>query len=62
MDVSAIAPQIQRLHEDHLAAFHARPHQAYYQRSLISAFLQAVTSRSYFHRVRLEHEIEKHDA
>jgi hypothetical protein len=60
--LSAIALRIERLRQDHLAGVQARPHQACYQRSLIAAFLQAVTSRSYFRRARFEHEIEKHDA
>jgi hypothetical protein len=60
--LSTVATQIQRLRKDHIAGVHTHPHQAYYQRSLIAAFLQAVTSRSYFHRVRFVREIEKHDA
>jgi hypothetical protein len=60
--VSAIAPQIQRLRQDHLAAVHARPHQAFYRQGLIAAALQMVASRSFFHREVLEHEPQKHDA
>jgi hypothetical protein len=60
-DISAIAPRIQRLRRDHLAAFHVRPHQAFYRRGLIAAVLQVVTGRAYFHRVRFEHDMEKHD-
>jgi hypothetical protein len=62
LDVSAIAPQIRRLRQDHLAVLHSRPHEAYYRRGLIAAVRQMVTSLSYFHRVRPEHELPKHDA
>jgi hypothetical protein len=62
LDVSAIAPQIQRLRQDHLAALHTRPHEAFYRRGLIAAVRQMVTSLSYFHRVRPEQEMPKHDA
>jgi hypothetical protein len=61
-DVSAIAPRIQQLRRDHLAAFQARPHQAFFRRGLIAAILQVVTTRSYFYRVRLEHDTQNHDA
>ena len=61
-DVSAIAPQIQRLRQDHLAAHHPRPHKSYYRRGLIAAFRQMVTSLPYFHREGPEHEMSKHDA
>jgi hypothetical protein len=61
-DVSAIAPQIQRLRQDHLAALHHRPHEAFYRRGLIGAVRQMVTSLPYFHRVRPEQEMPKHDA
>jgi hypothetical protein len=61
-DVSAIAPQIQRLRENHLAALHSRPHETFYRRGLVAAVRQMVTSLSYFHRVRPEHEMPKHDA
>lgn len=60
-DVSAIAPHIQRLREDHLAALLTRPHEAYYRRGLIAAVRQMITSLGYFHRVRPEHEAPKHD-
>jgi hypothetical protein len=58
---SAIAPQIQRLRQDHLAAVPFRPHDAFHRRGLIAAFLQVVTNRSYFHHLRSEHDRQKHD-
>jgi hypothetical protein len=61
-DASAIAPQIQRLRQDHLAALHPRPHETYYRRGLIAAFRQMVTSLAYFHREGPEHEMSKNDA
>ena len=61
-DVSAIAPQIQRLRQDHLAALHPRPHETYYRRGLIAVFRQMVTSLPYFHREGTEHEMSKNDA
>jgi hypothetical protein len=60
-DVSAIAPQIQRLRQDHLAALHTRPHEAFYRRGLIAAVGQMVTRLAYFHRVRPEPEMPKQD-
>jgi hypothetical protein len=60
-DISAIAPQIRQLRQDNFAAVHSRPHYAFYRRGLIAAVLKVVTSRSYFHRERLEHDIQKHD-
>jgi hypothetical protein len=60
-DVSAMAPMIQRLRRDHLAALHTRPHEAFYRRGLIAAVRQMVTRLSYFHRGRTEHEMHEHD-
>jgi hypothetical protein len=62
LDVSAIAPQIQRLRQDHLAALTIRPHQAFYRRGLIAVVRQVVTGLSFFQRARSEHEMQKHDA
>jgi hypothetical protein len=61
LDVAAIAPQIQRLRRDHLAALHIRPHQVFYRRSLVAVVRQAVTGLSFFQRARSEHELPKHD-
>jgi hypothetical protein len=61
-DVSAIAPQIQRLRQNHLAALHHRPHEAYYRRGMLAAFRQTVTNLAYFHHEGPEHEMLKHDA
>jgi hypothetical protein len=58
-DASTIAPQIQRLRQDHFAAVPTRPHRIFYRRGLIAVALQAVTRLSYFHRATLEHEVHK---
>jgi hypothetical protein len=58
-DVSSIAPQIQQLRRDHLAALQARPHETFYRRALVAAVRQMVTDLSYFHRVRPEQEMPK---
>jgi hypothetical protein len=60
-DVSAIAPQIKRLRQDHLAALQSRPHETFYRRGLVAAVREMVTRLSYFHRVRPEQEMPKHD-
>jgi hypothetical protein len=61
-DVSAIAPRIERLRQNHLAAQHPRPHHAFYRKGLIAAVRQMVTSLPYFHRASSEPEMQKHDA
>ncbi|HEV7926182.1 MAG TPA: hypothetical protein VGR14_12545 [Verrucomicrobiae bacterium] len=60
-DVSAIAPQIQKLREDHLAALHHQPHETYYRRGLIAAFRQTVKDLAFFHPERSEQEMSKTD-
>jgi hypothetical protein len=59
--VSAIAPQIQRLRQDHRAALHTRPHAAFYRRGRIAGVRQMVTSLAYFHRPRPEQEVPQDD-
>jgi hypothetical protein len=61
-DFSAIAPQIQRLRQDHLVARHSRPHDSFYRRGQLAAFRLTVTSLSFFQRAGSEHEMQKHDA
>lgn len=61
-DVSTIAPQIQRLRRDPVAALHSQPHPASQRIGLIAAAQQMVTGLSYFRHARSEHELEKHDA
>jgi hypothetical protein len=55
--ISAIAPQVQRLRQDHFAAVHSRPHDAFYRRGLIAAALRAMRGLSYFRHAKPEHEI-----
>jgi hypothetical protein len=59
-DVSAIAPQIKRLRQDHLAAAHSSPHLAFYRRGLIAAAGRMIADLSFFHRAAPEHETQKH--
>ena len=61
-DVSAIAPQIQKLREDHLAAMRSRPHRSHYRAKLVAAARQVVTALAYFHRSGSEDEMHKHGA
>jgi hypothetical protein len=60
-DVSAIAPQIKRLRQDHLAALHSRPHNAFYRRGILAAFRQSVTSLAFFKDAKSEHAMQKDD-
>jgi len=53
--VSAIAPQIQQLRRDHLAA-RSRPPHSFYRTGLMAAARRMVTSLSYFRRPGPEHE------
>ncbi len=59
--VAAIAPTIQRLRQNHLAALHHRPHENYYRRGLIATVRQIITHLQYFHRGRPEQEMRGHD-
>ena len=59
--VSAIAPQIQQLRQDHLAAS-SRPRHSFYRTGLMAAARRMVTSLSYFRRAGPEHETETRDA
>jgi len=61
-NVSVIAPQIQQLRQDHLAAARSRPRHFFYRTGLMAAARRMVTSLSYFRRATLEHETQKHDA
>jgi hypothetical protein len=62
LDVGRLVPEIQRLRENHLAALHVRPHEAFYRRGLVAMFRKLVTSRSLFQRERMEREPQKHGA
>jgi hypothetical protein len=61
-DVAAIAPQIQRLRQNHLTAVHSRPHDSFYRRGLLAMFRQTVTSLPFFQRAGSAHEMQKHEA
>jgi hypothetical protein len=61
-DVSVIAPQIQRLRQDHLAASRPRQHFNFYRASLIAAARRVVTDLPYFRDARSDEEMQKHDA
>jgi hypothetical protein len=60
--VSAIAPQIERVRQDYLAALHSRPHDNFYRRGLLAAFREAVTRLSFFQQAKSQPEMQKHDA
>lgn len=61
-DVSAIAPQINRLRQDHLAAVHSHPRHARYRTAMVAAVRRLVTSLAYFRHDSSEHETQGHDA
>jgi hypothetical protein len=61
-DVSAIAPRIGRLRQDHLAAPHSPPCHAFYRRGLLAAVREMVASLSYFLRAGAEREMRKYEA
>ena|SRR6202034_1012019 len=60
-DVSAIAPRINRLRQDHLAAVQSRPHLAFYRRGLIAVAGRMIARLSFFQRPMREHESHKHE-
>jgi hypothetical protein len=59
---SAIAPQIERVRHDYVAALHSRPHDGFYRRAMVAAFRQAVTRLSFFQDAKSEAEGQKNDA
>jgi hypothetical protein len=61
-DVSAIAPQIQRVRQAHLGAVPPQPHRASYHRRLVAVVGRLMGGFSYFRRARLEQETPRHDA
>jgi hypothetical protein len=61
-NVSAIAPRIQRLRQDHLAAERSRPHHSFYRTGLMAAARRMVANLMYFRRARPEHETQKHES
>jgi hypothetical protein len=54
--VSAIAPQIQQVRQNHIAAARARPSESFYRMALMAAASQVVTSLAYFRRDRSDDE------
>jgi hypothetical protein len=61
-DVSVIAPHIQRLRQDHLAASRPQQHFSFYRVSLIAAARRVVADLPYFRHARSDEEMQKHDA
>jgi hypothetical protein len=61
-DVSAIAPQIRRVRQDHTASSQHDFRSFHYHAELIAAALRLVTSLAYFRRGRHENDLHKHDA
>jgi hypothetical protein len=61
-DVSAVAPQIRKVRQDHLTALRSRQHPPFYRAGLIAAARRLITSLSYFRRAGSKHEPQKHDA
>src|SRR5258708_37520054 len=57
-DVSSIAPQIQRVRQDHIAALRARPRHASHRAGLIAMARRMITHLSFFRRERSEHELK----
>lgn len=61
-DVSAIAPKIQQIRQDYVAAVRShRPH-PYYRTGLIAAVRRLVANLSYFRRAGAEHDARRHEA
>jgi len=61
-DVSAIAPQIQRVRLSYVEVARCRSRYDFYRAGLLAAARRLVTSLSYFHPEKPEHEIQKHNA
>jgi hypothetical protein len=59
IDVSAIAPQVQRVRQDHLAALHSRPHPTAHGARLIAAARLLIVSLPCFRRTRTEDEPQR---
>ena len=57
-DVSSIAPQIQRVRQDHIAALRARPYHDSHRAGLIAMARRMITHLSFFRRERSEHELK----
>jgi hypothetical protein len=57
-DASAIAPQIQRVRRDHLAAVQSRPHDASYKAGLLVLARRMVATFPYFQRASHDHKHE----
>ena len=57
-DASAIAPQLERVRQDHLAVMRSRPHASSYRMGLIALARRMVTRLPYFQHVSHDHEQE----
>ena len=58
VNVAAIAPQIQRVRQNPLAALHAQPRHDSCRTRLLAAAKQVITRLSFFSSERREHEIQ----
>ena len=56
-DASTIAPQLERVRQDHLAVVHAQPHQTPFHLELIAVARRMVANLRYFRHARQEHEV-----
>lgn len=59
-DASTIAPRLQRVRLDHLAAAEARPQHDSYRHGLLAIARRVVANLPYFHRANHEHEVQGH--
>ncbi len=57
-DASAIAPQLQRVRQDHLAVIKSRPQQLSYRAGLLAMARRMVASLPYFRHAGHEHGIQ----
>jgi hypothetical protein len=61
LDVSAIAPRIQQLRQNHFAVAHSRIRSVSHRKELIASAVEAVRNFSYFRRARLNQELPRSD-
>jgi hypothetical protein len=68
LDTASIAPQIEKLRHDYVAAVHSRPRPAGYRSRLIASARTAIQRLPYIRTLRAanlsssEHETQKHEA
>jgi hypothetical protein len=59
-DVSAIAPQLRRVRQDHVAALHSRPRHPSHRAVLVAVAQRIVTNLPFFRDARSEHDVQNH--